>query len=162
MILLTSPEAGRLDLLRRRLAAAGVAPERVEFTGRVPLKDYLDLHARIDIALDPWPYTGGTTTCDALWMGVPVVSLAADRPFGRSGASILGSVGQNDLVASSPEEYVALARGLAADRDRLLRLRASLRERMASSPLTDAAGFARDFEVALAAMRDQAPLRTRT
>ena len=162
MLLMTSPEAGRIEELQRRFAAAGVAPERVEFVARMPLRDYLGLHARIDIALDTWPYTGGTTTCDALWMGVPVVSLAAGRPFGRSGASILGAIGHDELVASSSEEYVAVARALAADHDRLLHLRTRLREQMAASPLNDASGFARDLEAALAGMRDRASMRAPT
>ncbi|MEO8676462.1 MAG: tetratricopeptide repeat protein [Casimicrobiaceae bacterium] len=159
MLLMTSPEAGRIDLLHRKFAAAGIAPARVDLVARSPLADYLGRYARIDIALDTWPYAGGTTTCDALWMGVPVVSLAADRPFGRSGASILGAIGHDELVASSSEEYVAVACALAADRDRLLGLRVGLREQMASSPLTDASGFARDFEAALVGMRDAASPR---
>src|SRR6185295_9746706 len=97
---------------------------------------YLAIYSRADIALDTYPYTGGTTTCDALWMGVPVVSLAADRPFGRSGASILANVGLTELVAATAEEYVAKAVELAQDGQRLARLRAELRSRMRESPLT--------------------------
>ena len=159
MLLLTSPDAGRIDELHRRFAAAGVAPARVELVARSPLADYLGTYGRIDIALDTWPYAGGTTTCDALWMGVPVVCLAADRPFGRSGASILGAIGHDELVASSSADYVGIACALAADRDRLLDLRAGLRARMVASPLTDANGFARDFESALLEMRKPAPPR---
>jgi len=162
MLLLTSPDAGRIDELHRRFAAAGVAPARVELVARSPLADYLGTYGRIDIALDTWPYAGGTTTCDALWMGVPVVSLAADRPFGRSGASILGAIGHDELVASSSADYVGIACALAADHDRLLDLRAGLRAQMASSPLTDATGFARDFEAALLAMRKTPPPRVPT
>ena len=134
----------------------------MELVARSPLADYLGTYARIDIALDTWPYAGGTTTCDALWMGVPVVSLAADRPFGRSGASILGAIGHDELVASSSADYVGIACALAADHDRLLDLRAGLRAQMASSPLTDATGFARDFEAALLAMRKTPPPRVPT
>jgi len=162
MLLLTSPDAGRIDELHRRFAAAGVAPARVELVARSPLADYLGTYGRIDIALDTWPYAGGTTTCDALWMGVPVVSLAADRPFGRSGASILGAIGHDELVASSSADYVGIACALAADHDRLLDLRAGLRAQMASSPLTDGTGFARDFEAALLAMRKTPPPRVPT
>ena len=92
-------------------------------------------------------------------MGVPVVSLAADRPFGRSGASILGAIGHDELVASSSADYVGIACALATDRDRLLNLRPGLRARMVASPLTDANGFARDFESALLEMRKPAPPR---
>ncbi len=152
LLLLTSPDAGRADQLRGRFASAGVQPDRVEFVSRVPLADYLRLYARIDIGLDTWPYAGGTTSCDALWMGVPVVSLASDRPFARSGASILAQLGLADLAASAPARYVAIACALAADGGRLRQLRTELRPRVASSPLTDAAGFARDFEMALHGM----------
>ncbi len=85
-------------------------------------------------------------------MGAPVVSLAADRPFARSGMSILAQLGLADLVASTPVDYVSIACALANDRERLAALRAELRPRMAASALTDAAGFARDFEAALKGM----------
>lgn len=154
LLLLTSPDAGRIDELRRRFGRVTAAPDRLEFISRVPLADYLRLYSRIDVALDTWPYTGGTTSCDALWMGVPVVSLAADRPFARSGRSILAQLGLADLVASTPSHYVSIACALANDRERLAALRAALRPRMAASPLTDAVAFARDFEAALKAMWD--------
>jgi predicted O-linked N-acetylglucosamine transferase (SPINDLY family) len=152
LILLTSPDAGRAAQLHRYFAELGIASERIELVERVPLREYLAMYSRADIALDTFPYTGGTTTCDALWMGVPVVSLATNRPFGRSGASVLANVGLADLVAVTSEQYVATAIALARDRPRLARLRAELRSRMRASPLTDAAQFARDFEVALRAM----------
>jgi predicted O-linked N-acetylglucosamine transferase (SPINDLY family) len=154
LLLLTSPDAGRVEALRRYFGRAGIAAERIELVSRIPLVEYLRLYARIDIALDTWPYTGGTTTCDALWMGTPVVSLASDRPFARSGASILAQLGLADLVASTRAHYVSIAGALATDRQRLGRLRAELRPRMAASALTDAAGFARDFEAALRGMWD--------
>ena len=152
LLLLTSPDAGRVAELRRHFGRAGIAAERIELVSRVPLVEYLRLYARIDIALDTWPYTGGTTSCDALWMGTPVVSLASDRPFARSGESILAQLGLSELVASTAAHYVSIAHALASDRERLTRLRAELRPRMAASALTDAAGFARDFEAALHGM----------
>jgi protein O-GlcNAc transferase len=154
LILLTANDAARTAQLQREFAARGVAPERVEFVVRLPLRDYLALHSRADVALDTFPYSGGTTTCDALWMGVPVVTLAADRPFSRSGATILGNLGLGHLVAATPGQYVDSAVALAQDLTSLAALRQGMRERMRSSPLTDAAGFARDFEAALHAMRD--------
>ncbi len=154
LLLLTSPHPGRVLALSRHFARSEIAPDRIEFVSRVPLVDYLRLYARIDIALDTWPYTGGTTSCDALWMGVPVVCLASDRPFARSGRSILAQLRLDDLVASTAARYVSIACELAADGGRLTQLRAELRPRMTTSPLTDAVGFARDFESALRAMCD--------
>ncbi len=154
LVLLTSPHPARVADVAAHFARAGIAPDRIEQVARAPLADYLQRYAQIDVALDTWPYNGGTTSCDALWMGVPVVTLATERPFARSGASILAQLDLGELVAATPARYVAIARALAADRERLARLRSSLRTRMAASALTDAAAFARDFEAALAAMRD--------
>jgi predicted O-linked N-acetylglucosamine transferase (SPINDLY family) len=149
LVLLTSPDAERAAQLRRYFGERGIAPERIELVERVPLREYLAIYSRCDVALDTFPYTGGTTSCDALWMGVPVVSLATNRPFGRSGVSILANLGLADLVATTREQYVAKAIALARDRPRLARLRGQLRSRMHASPLTDEVQFARDFEAAL-------------
>jgi predicted O-linked N-acetylglucosamine transferase (SPINDLY family) len=102
----------------------------------------------IDIALDPFPYGGGITTCDAIWMGVPVVSLSGRTSVGRGGRSILSNLGLRDLIAETPQGYVEIALSLAGDMSRLAELRAGLRSRMESSPLRDAKGFARDVEAA--------------
>jgi predicted O-linked N-acetylglucosamine transferase (SPINDLY family) len=152
MILLTSPDAGRMSQLLAGFQQDGVDAGRVELIERVPLRDYLAIYSRADIALDTYPYTGGTTTCDALWMGVPVVTCATRRAFGRSGASILANVGLVDLVTQTPEQYVDVARDLARDTDRVASLRGELRQRLLASPLTDAPRFARAFEEALEAM----------
>jgi predicted O-linked N-acetylglucosamine transferase (SPINDLY family) len=137
----------------RMLAAEGIDPYRIIFMGVKPLREYLDTYAQaIDIALDPFPYNGGTTTCDALWMGVPVVTLAGQRAVSRAGVSLLNNVGLPELIAQSPEQYVALARDLARDLPRLSQLRAELRPRMRNSPLMDATRFARDIESAYRAM----------
>jgi predicted O-linked N-acetylglucosamine transferase (SPINDLY family) len=98
--------------------------------------------------LDPFPYGGGTTTCDALWMGVPVISLAGPTSVSRSGLSILSNVGLADLAASDVEQYIRRAVELAHDLPRLAELRAGLRQRMRGSPLMDAPRFARDVEAA--------------
>lgn len=152
LILLASPDAGRVDALRRHFAQDGIDAARIELVARMPLADYLALYHRADIGLDTFPYTGGTTTCDAAWMGVPVITLPADRPFAGSGATILANLDLRDLVATTPQDYVARAVALATDHARLAQLRSGLRERMRASPLTDATGFARDFEAALHAM----------
>lgn len=130
-----------LDLGKR-----GVEAERLAFCDLLPIDEYLQLYNRIDVALDPFPYGGGTTTCDALWMGVPVVSLAGATPVGRAGLSILTNVGLNELVARDAGEYVQIAADLAGDRERLAGLRAGLRARMRQSPLVDEQRFASAVE----------------
>jgi predicted SAM-dependent methyltransferase len=102
----------------------------------------------VDIALDTYPYNGTTTTCEALWMGVPVVTLAGPTHVTRVGASLLERVGLGELVATSPEEYVARASALARDSARLRALRKDLRARLQASPLMDRARFARAVEAA--------------
>jgi predicted O-linked N-acetylglucosamine transferase (SPINDLY family) len=126
----------------------GLDPQRVTFAGFVPAAEYLRAYNEIDIALDPFPFAGGTTTCDALWMGVPVVSLAGRTAVGRAGVSILSNLGLPELIADSPEQYIKIAGELAGNLPRLSELRAGLRERMRQSPLTDAPRFARHVEAA--------------
>jgi predicted O-linked N-acetylglucosamine transferase (SPINDLY family) len=135
-----------------RLNRLGVAAAQVEFTAWMPNQAHLALYNRIDIALDPFPYNGTTTTCEALWMGVPVVTLRGDRHSGRVGASLLTQVDMIDLIADSVEAYVEIAVALAADPARLSGLRLSLRPHMAASPLCDAPAFARKVEAAYRAM----------
>ena len=109
---------------------------------------HLNQYNQVDIGLDPFPCNGGTTSFDAMWMGVPVVTLAGDRFISRMGVSMLTSLGLTELIAETPEEYVAIAARLAGDLDRLAALRAGLRERMATSPLTDAKRFTLNLEQA--------------
>jgi protein O-GlcNAc transferase len=135
-----------------RLLRRGVTKERVELVAWLPDQSHLALYNRVDIALDPFPYNGATTTCEALWMGVPVVALRGDRHVGRVGASLLTQVGLIDLVADSVEDYVEIATALAGDPARLADLRQSLRPRMAASPLRDASAFARKIEAAYRTM----------
>jgi predicted O-linked N-acetylglucosamine transferase (SPINDLY family) len=133
-------------------AGAGVDAARIEFLPWLPKSDYLRLYERIDLALDPFPYNGMTTTCEALWMGVPVVTLPGILPVSRTGLSLLTTVGLPELAATSENDYVRLATGLAGDLPRLATLRASLRARMQLSPLMDAARFAGYLEAAFRAM----------
>ena len=130
-----------VDLFRR----AGVEPHRVMFVPRVGGRDYFKLYDQIDIALDTFPYPGGTTTCDALWMGVPVITLKGQTAVSRGGYSILSNVGLTEFVADSIDQYINLATNLAKDLAELAELRTSLRPRMQSSPLMNAPAFARDF-----------------
>jgi predicted O-linked N-acetylglucosamine transferase (SPINDLY family) len=128
--------------------ARGVDPARVEIHARRPRAEYLRLVSGVDIALDPFPFNGHTTTCDAIWMGVPVVMLEGDAYASRFGGSVLANVGLGELIANSPDQYVDIAVALANDGDKLARLRAELRPRMAASPLMDFVGFTRNLEAA--------------
>jgi predicted O-linked N-acetylglucosamine transferase (SPINDLY family) len=145
-------DAATRALYHGRLAERGVGPERVELAPWLPEQAHLALYDRIDIALDPFPYNGTTTTCQALWMGVPVVALRGDRHASRVGASLLTQIGLPDLIADSIGAYVEIAVALAGDPARLADLRHSLRLRMAASPLCDAGGFARKTEHAYRTM----------
>jgi predicted O-linked N-acetylglucosamine transferase (SPINDLY family) len=125
----------------------------VELAAQLPgTAAHLAAYHQVDIALDPFPYNGTTTTCEALWMGVPVVTLRGDRHAGRVGASLLTQVGLPDLIAASVEEYVEIAAALAGDAARLSDVRRSLRQRMAASPLCDGRAFARKIESAFRSM----------
>jgi predicted O-linked N-acetylglucosamine transferase (SPINDLY family) len=146
-LLMHAPDdAGLRERISGTFAAAGVEASRIAFFPRLATAAYLARYAEVDIALDAFPCAGATTTLDALWMGVPVVSLAGDRPYGRSGASILGALGLNDWLAGTPETYVERAVRHARDVPGLASLRASLRERLRASPLMDGAGQARAIE----------------
>jgi predicted O-linked N-acetylglucosamine transferase (SPINDLY family) len=137
---------------RRRIldffAQRGISQDCITFVERAPLAQYFAQYHQVDIALDTFPFAGATTTCDALWMGVPVVSLAGDTAVGRSGLSILSNVGLPDLVARSPDQYISIATALALDRPRFTEISRSLRQRMLDSPLMNASAFARDIEAA--------------
>ena len=142
-----------VDRVRRAFADHGVDGERVELVGwRRNPAEHLLLYRKIDLALDPFPYNGTTTTCEAMWMGVPVLTLAGSRHAARVGASLLKQVGLGDFVVSTREEYVTKAVALAGARDHLATIREALRERMAASPLCDATAFARDMEAAYRAV----------
>jgi len=132
-----------------RMAAAGIGPERLLFvTGEEAMADHLGVVGTLDVALDPFPFNGCTTTYEALWMGVPVVTLAGSRFVGRAGAAMLGEVGLGDLVAAGEAAYVEAVLRLASDPARRARLRAELRPRLRASALLDAPGHARAVEAA--------------
>lgn len=125
-----------------------VSPDRIHFVGPVPLADYFRLYDGIDIALDPFPYAGGTTTLDAAYMGVPTVTLAGRTAVGRGGVSINANLDLLDLIAHTSDDYVRIALALASDRPRLVHFRNTLRRRMQSSPLMNAPRFTRNLETA--------------
>jgi predicted O-linked N-acetylglucosamine transferase (SPINDLY family) len=146
LLLIAEPHAR--DAIRGAFGAAGVEPDRIDFTGRIAHRDYLALYNRVDVGLDTFPFAGGTTTLDAAWMGVPVVTLSGDTALHRGGVAIAMNLGLPELVARSPDEYVAAAARLAGDPDRLGGLRSHLRAHLATSPLGDAPRFARHLEAA--------------
>jgi predicted O-linked N-acetylglucosamine transferase (SPINDLY family) len=134
------------DRLRATFERRGIAAEGLEIHGMLEYGRYLELYREVDIALDSFPYNGGTTSCEALWMGVPVVTLAGTYGAARSGVSLMSTIGLRDLIAQTPDEYLSIARALAADLGRLSALRAAMRARMRASPLMDGQGFARALE----------------
>lgn len=150
------------DLLRARFAHAGGDPASLEVAPPTRSQaEHLALYARVDVALDPFPYHGTTTTLEALWMGVPVVTLAGRVHASRVGVSLLSAAGLADLVATGPESYIALAASLAADTARLDSLRRSLRPALASGPPCDARAFAALFDATLVEiMRHSTPAGT--
>lgn len=136
-----------------RFEAQGIGPERIELLPRMKtLSEHLDSYRRVDVALDTFPYHGTTTTCEALAMGVPVVTLAGRRHAARVGCSLLESVGLGDCVAQTREQFVAAAKALSEDLGRRSELRSGLRQRLLDSPLGDADRFARNFELAIEGM----------
>lgn len=140
------------DALLKCFVAEGVAPERLLMEGHSPRADLLAAYGRVDIALDPFPFGGGTTTAEALWMGVPVVSLRGDRWAGRVSESILATVGHPEWVAADQDAYLEIAAALAADSRHLTTLRAGLREQVRASPLGQPGRFAANLEAAYRGM----------
>ncbi|MFH1604902.1 MAG: hypothetical protein ABIH03_13445, partial [Pseudomonadota bacterium] len=143
----TAPSGESLDRMLEIFDAAGVDAARLDLVGRLPLEAYLRQYLEVDIALDPFPMNGATTTCEGLWMGVPIISRTGGRSsVSRTSVSILGNAGLAHLVARSWEEYVDIALQLASDLPALAVLRATLRQRLRASPLLDAERFTRDLE----------------
>jgi predicted O-linked N-acetylglucosamine transferase (SPINDLY family) len=139
--------------LRAEFAGQGIDPARLDLRGAgQSVARHLAVYHEVDVALDPFPYNGTTTTCEALWMGVPVVTLAGDAHVSRVGASLLTHLDMPECIAEDPAAYVERARGLAGDLARLAALRAALRDRLRASPLCDGPGFTRKLEDAFRAM----------
>ena len=146
-------QGGLRERVRGAFARRGVDPARIVLDlDTRDMDSHLRLYHQVDIALDTFPFNGSTTTFEALWMGTPVVALAGDSLMSRWGVSMMRDVGLDELIAGDAGRYAALAAGLAGDRARLNRLRADLRARVASSPLCDTAGRARQFERLLGAL----------
>lgn len=143
-------DAAVVNTTLQRFAAQGIAAQRLILEGPTTLRaDHLTTYHRADIALDPFPYPGVTTSAEALWMGIPVLSMQGDRFMSRTAASIAHNAGLPDWIAASEDDYVAKAAHFASDLPKLATLRAGLREQVRTSPLFDAPRFARHFEDAL-------------
>jgi protein O-GlcNAc transferase len=139
------------DYVRKQFTERGIGGERLDLRQGSCAPGYLGIYGEIDVSLDAFPFTGGVTTCESLWMGVPVLSLCGVRPAGRNAAALLATVGLNDWVVQTPQQYVALAVGMASELDRLSGLRAGLRDRVRAT-LCDAARFTRELEEAYRTM----------
>lgn len=151
-LLVLAPRGVHRDHLFERYGANGIDPSRVLLVGRQPRRAYLETYHRIDLALDSFPCNGHTTSLDAFWMGVPVVTLAGRSAISRGGRSIAGNLGMPELVANSDGEFVRAACVLAGNLPHLAALRGRLRARLEASALMDARRFAADIEQAYRAM----------
>lgn len=126
--------------------AAGIDRDRVDIVGRLPITDYIDAFKDVDVAFDTHPYSGATTTCDALIMGVPVVTVIGERGVTRSTASLLTACGLGEWIAPSPDDFADTLLARIADEGAVATLRAGLREHLQGSPVMDGAGFTRALE----------------
>ena len=150
-LLLKAKQLGSNELragLLARFASCGIGPERLALEGAGTYAEYLDTYARIDLALDPFPFTGATTTAESLWMGVPVITLKGNRFIAHQGESLMQATGLSGMIAADADAYVQLAVNIAADRAALAELRSGLRAGVAASALFDAGRHARALEAA--------------
>jgi predicted O-linked N-acetylglucosamine transferase (SPINDLY family) len=145
----TFTDEGVRNRVYERFARQGIGRERLEFVGFVPKQEHFEMYELIDIALDSFPYNGTTTTCEALWMGVPVVTLAGRIHPGRVGLSLIGRAGLGDWIARDEEEYLSIAACHAVDLSVLRELRSGMRERIMGCGLCDERAFAAGMEGAL-------------
>jgi protein O-GlcNAc transferase len=145
-LILLAPEGSCRQWPLDVLTAEGIDNDRLTFVAPRPRADYLGLYHEIDAALDTFPYGGHTTSLDAYWMGVPVLTLVGQTVVGRAGLSQLNNLGLTELIAYTPEQFIAIAASLAADLPRLAELRATLRRRLEVSPLMNAPRFASSLE----------------
>ena len=155
-IVVMAPGLGEADVRNAfliRLARSGLPRERVELRRHVEHRQFLESYADVDLMLDTNPYGAGITACEALWMGVPVVTLPSDRFLGRQSASHLLNIGMPEFIARDADDYVGKALSWSRQPRQLARLRGGLRERMRASPLVDQERFARSFVQALEEMQ---------
>ena len=146
-------DQGVVDSARARFAVHGISGDQLVLEGGAPYEEYLARYQDIDIALDPFPYPGGATTIESLWMAVPVLTKRGGLlPLSRQGASIMHNTGLSDWIAEDDEDYIAKALAFAGDIEALSHLKAGLRQQVVASPLFDGERFAGDFEIAMQGM----------
>lgn len=138
--------------MRRRFAVRGIEADRLELVGKLSWHEHMEIYNRVDIALDPFPYNGTTTTVEGLWMGVPLLALTGDRLVAHMGESIMHAVAMPEWIATDQEDYIARAVAFAGDLAALAAVRAGLRARLLASPICDAPRFARNLEEAFRGM----------
>lgn len=144
-----------IGLLVQRFAVHGISRDRLIFRSDTPHPKMLAEYGDVDIALDTFPFNGGATTCEALWMGVPVVTLEGQTPISRQSKAFLHAIGHQEWVAKTADEYVTIATALAGDVERLTEIRAGLRQEFAASPLCDGKVFTHELEAAYRTMWKQ-------
>ncbi len=156
-------DKGTVKRLKKKFHQCGITNDQLFFFGSMPSTEHLRFYDQIDICLDPFPYNGTTTSCEALWMGVPIIALLGDRHAARVTASLITQVGLDYLVAIDVDDYVEKAAWLASDLDRLHEIRKNLRENMRTSPLCDQVAHTRGVEEAYRTMwkkwSDEEPTR---
>lgn len=158
LVVLAGQSQAGAKRLSDRLVKAGILRDRIEMVFRLPKEKYFEAYRQFDVALDPFPYNGGVTTCDALWMGVPVLAVAGTSYVSRQGGMLMHAVGLGEFVADSPESLAKLAKEWTTRRPELAEVRAGLRDRLRASPLCDAGRYVRNLEDALrAAWRKRLP-----
>ncbi len=138
-----------VDYVKHQFAERGVDPERLMIYNRLDMSRFLQLHWHVDLALDPFPFNGATTSFIGMWMGVPMITMAGSKVGARTGVSLLGPLGLDEFIAHSPEDYIERASYWAAHPERLAEIRTGLRDRLRQSPLMDEAAFCRSFEQTL-------------
>lgn len=148
LVLLAGQSVAAAESLAARFTQLGVASERLELVYRLPESEYFAAYQLLDLALDPFPYCGAVTTCDALWMGVPMLTVAGRDARGRQGVSLLNAIGLPEFVADSPEQLVSLATTWAEQRESLAEVRNTLRDMMTQSPVTAVAAYVKHLEAA--------------
>lgn len=148
LLIAVMPEGTARESISEQFAIHGIDIHRLIIYGTLPSTQFWELHHQIDILLDPFPCNGGTTTCDALWLGVPLVTLTGPSFVSRMGYALLKNIGLPELAAENQQAYLSIAVKLASDLDRLKTLRAGMRARLSASPLRDEIGFTRNLEAA--------------
>jgi len=151
-LVIQSQPGSHLAAVRALFQQGGIGDERVEFAAKATRGEYFERFRNLDLGLDPFPYNGHTSTLDALWMGVPIITLTGRTAVGRGGVSLLSNIGLTELIAQTPANYVAIALDWARDPARLEALRDGLRQRMLASPLMDGKQYAADVEAAFRSM----------